>query len=547
MQDRAHWIEALWSISLVLIVFGVFSGAFDNGFVNWDDGRYIVHNPLVAAPGEHSWRERVLTPELGYPVPLPVWVYGWLWTSIDQALLFHVVSVTVHAANVWMLGVLIRRGGARRGVAWIGALAFGLHPMVVEPVAWATGLKDLLLLAGALWALLLLPRRPVAAVAGVAVALLSKPSSVFLGFALAAFVWRRGAGRVQWLAVGVATIAGVTWGGIAAWTEPAHLRTTGGQGLSLFRVAGALGVQAQHVVVPASLAARYPDTALRPIDAVVGAMVAGAVAWALWSWHTEKSQRFAWTVFGVALYLPVSNLYPLRRFTADSYAYGPWASLVVVTCIAFVRHEERIRRISWRLGSALRWLPRFVIVAWALLTHLQVETWRSTSTLWAWAAQRYPDDGESIYRYGDALSREGDARGALELYLSHLPALEASPRIPGGLIRWYEHQGDWERVAVWYRRAFSSAVRQTDDVYAGYLRYLALDPLRHRAEEDAVLWYAWSRYLDGTLSVALSQTQRRALERVWAESLARDAVKTSPPTDARTRGSRDGTRVEVPR
>ena len=41
----------------------------------WDDGLYVLHRPEVKDWFAVSWRKRLLTPELGYPVALPTFLY----------------------------------------------------------------------------------------------------------------------------------------------------------------------------------------------------------------------------------------------------------------------------------------------------------------------------------------------------------------------------------------------------------------------------------------------------------------------------------------
>jgi hypothetical protein len=66
---------------------------------------------------------------------------------------FHAVSVLLHALVAVLAGLLARRAGAGAAAAALAASLFAVHPVVVEPVAWVVGQKDLLaagLLLGAL-------------------------------------------------------------------------------------------------------------------------------------------------------------------------------------------------------------------------------------------------------------------------------------------------------------------------------------------------------------------------------------------------------------
>src|SRR4030095_10149871 len=96
--------------------------------------------------------------------------------------------------------------------AALGALWFALHPLQVEPVAWVSGLKDVLCGTFSLLSLLFflmsghdranrVPLRFLGSLALMALAILSKPSAVILpllGFVLSLLITRP-AQRVHWM------------------------------------------------------------------------------------------------------------------------------------------------------------------------------------------------------------------------------------------------------------------------------------------------------------------------------------------------------------
>lgn len=499
--------RAIAQTTVVLAVVAiVFLGALDNGFVDWDDGPYIVHNPMVADPSAFAWSQRLLTPDLGYPLPVVVWIYGLLFEGADEPLVFHAFGVLVHLINVGLVMAVVRRHVANVEVVIIAGLAFGCHPIVVEPVVWASGLKDTLMLTAVLVAMAWFERRPgIAAGCGV-LAMACKPAAALVGLALVALAVRgracRGVGAVAWLVV----IIGVGYAGFVATSEPVALRTSAVVDPTVGRVLGALGMMVEHVLVPANLSPRYPVSSMG-----WGSIALGAVAISLsgWAFRRLGSRHVAtpWIVLAWALYLPVSNVRPLERFTADSYAYAVWAAAVVAMAIA------RVDR--WFVARWPRW-PRLrrgtvaaALLGWAGLSVGQVEAWSNTERLWASAMDRYSEDGEVIYRYGDALGRQGEPRRELALYLEQLDALATSSRIPAALLRWYAHQGDVDAFDLWARRALESPVRQDDAVYVAYVHHVVTHPERHVPALDLALRYAYTRWRAGTLSIALADDEAR--------------------------------------
>jgi protein O-mannosyl-transferase len=481
-------------LPVVLVLVGlVFAGALRNDFVNWDDGIYILHNPLVVDPGAHPWRVRLSTPNLGYPLPLPVLVYGWLWRISQEAVIFHAFSILVHLVNVGLLFVLLRRDAATVPASAVGCLAFGIHPLVVEPVAWATGLKDLLMASGLLLAMLGFGR-PIAALPGVAIAFASKPASILAAVPLAARAWvgkiPSHGRRSAIIVVVLVALCGALLGVYTQLQETPLLRTTARDGFSWRRVFGAVGLQIQHVLAPGTLAPRYPLSHVGPLEVVLGAGAALALIWLSIRWTQRRDLRLPWLALGLSAYAPVSNLRPLERFTADSYVYVPWLAAVACMTLAWPALEARVSQARTRSILVLRGFVALVCVAWGVISISQVEIWGDSRTLWRDAYIGQPDDPETIYRYGDALGRAGDVEEELSLYLEHEDVLERGDRIPVVLPVFYERAEKPERAARWYRLAFMSPVAQDRAMYRYYVEFVSRHPDWHDPTLDDALAYA---------------------------------------------------------
>src|SRR5690606_27079675 len=62
----------------------------------------------------------------------------------SEARLYHTVNLVLHAANTLLVFHLLLALGGVGWAALAGALLFGVHPVQVEPIAWISGLKDVL-------------------------------------------------------------------------------------------------------------------------------------------------------------------------------------------------------------------------------------------------------------------------------------------------------------------------------------------------------------------------------------------------------------------
>src|SRR5687767_12582085 len=60
----------VWAPAAVALI--AHAGGLSNGFTNWDDPDYLLRNPLTVDPLAQGAAGLLLTPDLGYPVPVTV-------------------------------------------------------------------------------------------------------------------------------------------------------------------------------------------------------------------------------------------------------------------------------------------------------------------------------------------------------------------------------------------------------------------------------------------------------------------------------------------
>lgn len=199
MPGRGILPAVLWGMLAAVFVASVYWPARENGFV-WDDWVPLVHSPVFRDPGE--WREAMLTAPLKDPVatrPLAMLSFMLqLWAGQTGPGPFHLASLLLHAANVFLLALLawrVLQGAASPRMAALGAaltgLIYGLHPALTESVLWISCRYDLLMTLFLLLALLLdrtLPAggwlRPLLVSIAFISAVLSKETGVGFLFAL---------------------------------------------------------------------------------------------------------------------------------------------------------------------------------------------------------------------------------------------------------------------------------------------------------------------------------------------------------------------------
>jgi len=146
------------SILLVISVLMVYGYCVSFKFLTWDDNFNIYANPpLLAGAVRYFWTSFYYN--LYIPLAYTVWCLLAFGTQRPDPLPYHLVNLLLHALNTvevfLILKLLLERSGKRPTelgreqvrydtAAWIGAFLFAIHPVQVETVAWASGLRDLL-------------------------------------------------------------------------------------------------------------------------------------------------------------------------------------------------------------------------------------------------------------------------------------------------------------------------------------------------------------------------------------------------------------------
>lgn len=417
----------------------VFARTVSFGFTDWDDPTFIIGNPLVTAPLSRGWSALLTTPEMGYPQPLTVLTHhldyrlggGAAWP-------FHLGNVLLHAACAALVaGIAATYARAKRG-AWLAGALFAVHPLVVEPVAWATGRKDLLATlcvlvafaawrrwrgrdgAGALW--------PALALAAAWLGLGAKPVAVVAPVLIAADAllvpgWRdrRRVGGLL-LAMGVPAMA-LTALSMSS-QQALGVVSDAGIGARLLFATQHFALQVEHVLLPLGLAPKYLEELPAPLasgDGLRGALVAlawaGGTAFAAMRGRRVVALGLVWLAVAFA---PSSGLVPIYRGPADVYMYVALPGVALAAAVAWGELAARSALVA-RVGAVA------VLATCAALAWMQTDAWRSPSALWSTLVDRYPDHRRAWWALADAMMAEGRPRDAIAVYEAALPRFTYPP------------------------------------------------------------------------------------------------------------------------
>ena len=412
-RERARLVAL--ALGLVLAIFAAYWPVHAHDFVSYDDEVYLTTNPHVAKGLDWAEIRWVFThAHAANYHPLT-----WLAHMLDVELFglapgpHHMVSVALHALNTVLVLCLCRSMLASTWAAALAAALFGLHPLRVESVAWASERKDVLcalFFLAALLAYLRYGRAPSLArylvvCLATALALLAKPMAVTLPFVLLlldvwplarldpARPWRptvAGTGQRLWLEK-LPLVVLAAGGALSTWfAQELGGAVTGVQAvpfeLRIWNALASYGVYLRETLWPAGLSVFHPLAAVLEEDpraallgpAALAALLLLALAACAWRART----RLPWLLVGLCWFL--GTLFPAlglkqvgSQAHADRYTYLP---LVGVAWILAGTLQALARR-SASLQLLARTLAASAVLALGLATRAQVGVWRDTRTL----------------------------------------------------------------------------------------------------------------------------------------------------------------------
>jgi protein O-mannosyl-transferase len=425
----------------------------------YDDFAYIVDNPSIrslAAP----WRFFTDPETLAADKQLTYDNYRPLFT-LSTAIIHHIAgphaapqhaaNTVLHLLNTALLFLLLRRRWAIP-VAMFASALFLIHPVQVEPVAWASCRSALLSMTFTLAAFHYHVRqRSKIAWVFYALAVLSKETAVV--FPALGFVWdrlmenkkRKLSSYMPYIAVGVGLFV------LRTMALHRFAQTDMPEGSWLYGMATALGAfltTCRLFVFPHSLTLDYTVPIIRSLThwkAIAG----GAVLVLLVSMAWRVRHRFPAITLGLAwmliALLPTSNIIPLKQFVAERFLYLSMAGAAIAYSAALIQFS---RATSLALCS-------LSVIALTVCASSRLIDWRTNEALYRTSLNVSPTSVPLHFGLGLELASKGDLDGA-ETAFSR--CLQFNPRhieAALNLARLQYVRGDFGTAVRFYERAIS--------------------------------------------------------------------------------------------
>jgi protein O-mannosyl-transferase len=137
-------------LGVAALTFACFSRVLANGFVSFDDPVVFVQNPHIReiSAGTLAWMFTTVYVAIYQPLTWLLYAVDFQFWGLDPTG-YHLTALLLHSGNAALMYLTLRQllaclsrgpdaGGVAAASAAAGALFFSLHPLRVEPVAWAS-------------------------------------------------------------------------------------------------------------------------------------------------------------------------------------------------------------------------------------------------------------------------------------------------------------------------------------------------------------------------------------------------------------------------
>ena len=483
-KTQRHHLMAVLLIGLTLAVFWP---VCTYEFVLWDDQVNVYENPhfnrITASNVLQFWQRPY--ENLYIPLTYSVWAGIGLFARRPSAeppdpkfdpRFFHVSNLLLHILSVLVVFAILRMMVKNDWAACGGALLFGLHPIQVEPVAWVTGMKDVLcgvLSVVAVWQYLgyrkdsveghdrRALKKCIYGTVAFVLALLAKPSAVIVPI-LAWVLAASGSNRrhsaaviphmdfalVIWMAVSVPFLAitGFSQATAVDYVTPLWARP--------LVVGDALAFYLHKLFFPVYLGLDYgrsPEFVLQHKWILLTGLIPCTLA--VLAWRMRHSKPWLTAALGVFFLgvLPASGLVPFafqkHSTVADRYLYlsmlGP--AIAVAYLISYwIKRDRKTVAITFCV---------LVLGALGLRSAFQIQHWSSNEELFNHALKINPHSSAAHNNLGLTLDKKGSTQGAIDHYREAIRIRPKNAEAHNNLGNALTALGNTETALAQYREA----------------------------------------------------------------------------------------------
>ncbi|MCD4679625.1 MAG: tetratricopeptide repeat protein [Bacteroidales bacterium] len=403
----------------------------DNEIVNWDDNVYITNNIIIHSLSQENIKILFSNSFEGHYHPITLFSFAIDYHFFKtEAWFYHFFNLLLHLLNTILVFFLVRKLFKSVEIAGITALLFGIHPMLVESVAWITARKDVLFAVFFLLSLntyVIYIKKNNAKIYFLSFFLflfsvLSKGQAISLSITLFVIDYLLGRNllskkviieKIPFIAIsiifGIITIYAqkeTGYSGESNLVLPIHQR--------IAYACFGFCMYIYKLILPINLSAYYPyplnATGSIPVY-IYFFIISASVVLGILVYYFKRSKSITFGIlFFIINIVLMLKLFPVANFIiADRYAYIPSIGLFII--IGIIVNKVLTSWIKWR-----KLLIVIIVIYGILLGFLsfnRVEIWQNSFTLLDDILSKYPHVVTALNSRGDARAESGDLQGAL--------------------------------------------------------------------------------------------------------------------------------------
>jgi protein O-mannosyl-transferase len=426
-----------WAPWLVLLLtFALYVKASFWGLTNFDDDIFIANNPLIKDCSFSGIVKMFTGISSGKYQPFTTLSFAaeYAVTGLNP-FVFHLTNILLHLASTWLVFKITEQLSGNRTTAAIVSLLFGIHPMHVEEVAWASERKDMMyayfyLLS--MWYYIKYCTGGYKSGAYIGsfcffiVSLFSKSEATTLPLALLLIDiyykrkinWKTIAEKIPMLAfsIFISTVSFLSQqsdGSIGQMTTLSY-----GIVNRLFLITSVPAFYLVRLFIPGPLSAMhyYPELShgLLPWPYYASLPILATAIWLLAKLKSLGRELF----FGIGFFAITISVMPQLVFvgpslTPERYSYVPYIGLLLI----LASWITKVAIPKWKTTTTAA-LSLFV-AALCVITWLRIDMWQSSITLLTDTINKNSYVSDRCYFFwlrGNAYISDGDVRAAIDDY-----------------------------------------------------------------------------------------------------------------------------------
>uniref|UniRef100_A0A7V3RID8 Tetratricopeptide repeat protein n=1 Tax=candidate division WOR-3 bacterium TaxID=2052148 RepID=A0A7V3RID8_UNCW3 len=402
-----------------IITFITLSPCLKNGYCNWDDYHLITANHSIKDLSLGNLKEMFTTGYVGTYIPLTILSFALEYRFFKLNPFFtHLINLLLHIFNVTLTFWFIYLLSDNLLLSFFVSLLFGIHPLHVESVAWATERKDMLYslfyLSSLIFYIYHLRLHKnfyyILTLILFILSALSKPMAVTLPAVLLLidyyfekkFSFAQISSKVLFFIIAaIFGIINIIFQGSGTFSFSTYFK-------HFFVFSHNLLFYLYKLLIPLNLSCFYPypenfEKSLPLPFLIAPVLIAGIIYFMIKAKILKLNVIFGLLFFLITL-LPVSQIVPLvaPAITADRYTYIPSIGIFFLAGLFLEGLYFKRLKESPPSRFILKSFLLLVFILYAILSFNRCKIWKDSITLWSDVLKKYPKNGIAYNNRGNA-------------------------------------------------------------------------------------------------------------------------------------------------